>query len=87
LMAYGFMFAPVGLIVFAIGLLVLLGGVFGWSMEDPDHPMGDGHHDEHSDDEHSGDGHSGDGEAGQESETDEAMADDAVTDDDSTEDA
>jgi cytochrome c oxidase subunit 1 len=86
LMAYGFMFAPVGLIVFAIGLLVLLGGVFGWSMEDPDHPMGDGHHDEHSDDEHSGDGHSGDGEAGQESATDEAMADDAVTDD-STEDA
>lgn len=45
LMAYGFVFAPLGIPLFVIGALMLFGGAFGWAQEDPDHPMGD--HDDH----------------------------------------
>ncbi|NND13106.1 MAG: cytochrome ubiquinol oxidase subunit I, partial [Acidimicrobiia bacterium] len=48
LMAYGFVFAPLGIPLFVIGALVLFGGAFGWAQEDPDHPMGD-HADHHAD--------------------------------------
>ncbi|MCP4221968.1 MAG: hypothetical protein GY773_01320, partial [Actinomycetia bacterium] len=35
---------PVGFIVMAIGLGIMLLAIFGWALEDVDHPMGNGDH-------------------------------------------
>jgi cytochrome c oxidase subunit 1 len=43
-LAYGFLWLPVGYLVMAVGLGLMLWAIFGWAMEDIDHPMGDGGH-------------------------------------------
>ena len=54
--AYGFLWIPVGFAVMAIGLGIMLWAIFGWALEDIDHPMGDGdgHGGGHGDDDDSG---------------------------------
>jgi cytochrome c oxidase subunit 1 len=54
-LAYGFLWIPVGFIVMAIGLVIMLLAIFGWALEDVDHPMGDGGHDAGGDDGGDGD--------------------------------
>ncbi|MBT8163961.1 MAG: cytochrome c oxidase subunit I [Acidimicrobiia bacterium] len=50
-LAYGFLWLPVGYLVMAAGLGIMLWAIFGWAMEDIDHPMGDnGHGEGHTDD-------------------------------------
>jgi len=52
-LAYGFLWRPVGYIAMAIGAAIMVWAIFGWAMEDIDHPMGNG---DHSDGEHHDDG-------------------------------
>lgn len=56
ILAYGFLWIPVGFAVMAVGLGIMLWAIFGWAMEDIDHPMGDeaDHGDGHGDDDDSG---------------------------------
>ena len=54
--AYGFLWIPVGFAVMALGLGIMLWAIFGWALEDIDHPMGgdDGQGGGHGDDDDPG---------------------------------
>ncbi len=41
-LAYGFLWLPIGYLAMAAGLGIMLWAIFGWALEDIDHPMGDG---------------------------------------------
>ena len=41
ILAYGFLWIPVGFAVMAVGAGIMFWAIFGWAMEDIDHPMGD----------------------------------------------
>jgi cytochrome c oxidase subunit 1 len=47
-LAYGFLWIPVGYLFMVLGFGLMMWAIFGWAMEDVDHPMGDG--DGHGDD-------------------------------------
>ena len=47
-LAYGFLWIPVGYLFMVLGFGLMMWAIFGWAMEDIDHPMGDG--DGHGDD-------------------------------------
>jgi cytochrome c oxidase subunit 1 len=49
---YGFLWPPVGFIFMALGLATMLWAIYGWALEDIDHPVGDGHSDHHGGDDH-----------------------------------
>jgi hypothetical protein len=37
--AYGFIYLPAGFLLVVPGLILMLWGIFGWALEDIDHPM------------------------------------------------
>ena len=50
--AYGFVYLPAGFLLVVPGLIGMLWGIFGWALEDIDHPMGDGGPDEEEEEDH-----------------------------------